>query len=94
MKLSHFQCFVYFRTAIVWDLSLHRSLHVLQHPDSVLSIKIKSNLLVTGCGDGIIRLFNISTGKCLGELKGEEPGLLDSIISDAAFKISGVFYGL
>nr|XP_039248417.1 F-box/WD repeat-containing protein 7-like [Styela clava] len=58
------------RSAIVWDLLSYSSVHVLKHPDSVLALKIKNNLLVTGCADGIVRIFNLSTGKCLGQLKG------------------------
>lgn len=76
------------RQAIIWDLQSHQALHVLNHPDSVLCLAMKMNLLVTGCGDGVARLFNVSTGKCLGELKGHS-GSVNCLAFDGNKIVSG-----
>jgi len=59
--------------AVLWDVAYGRILHVFsQHGGAVTCVKIKNNLLMTGCSDGILRIFNISTGKCLGQLFTEQ----------------------
>nr|CAB3245449.1 F-box/WD repeat-containing protein 7-like [Phallusia mammillata] len=57
------------KNAVLYDIQNGDILHLFnQHPDAVTCIKLKNNLLLTGCNDGIIRIFNVSTGKCLGHL--------------------------
>lgn len=63
------------RTAVLWDLTTLSSVHSYPHPDAVLSVRLRNNLLVTGCGDSHIRIYNLSTGKCLGQLKGHTAGV-------------------
>lgn len=53
---------------------LDRSDHYPGHPDTVDSIfNIDEDTIITGCGDGIIRIVNIFPNKILGVI-GEHPG--------------------
>lgn len=55
----------------MWNITTGKCLLKIQeHNDAVICLKLKENLLVTGCADGLVRIFNVSTGKRLISLTG------------------------
>lgn len=59
------------RSATLWDASSGRKLAVLPHADSVYQVMFVSGgaQLVTACGDGAVRVWDIASGKLLRELR-------------------------
>jgi WD40 repeat protein len=68
----------------------------LKHPDTVLSVAVFGNSIVTGCQDHIIRVWDSISWTCLGELRGHRravlgvsalDGVLLSASSDACIRV-------
>ncbi|EDO33032.1 predicted protein [Nematostella vectensis] len=53
--------------ARVWDIKEARCTHVLDtpHTDSVRCVQLVPPKCVTGCADGVVRIFNVNTGACI-----------------------------
>lgn len=90
-----------FNNCQVWDLSALAQRHTLKHPDGVTKLSWWTpQALVTGCIDGIVRLWDVRTGETVRELHGHQAEILDlltipernEIVSASADNTCRVFY--
>jgi len=57
-------------SARLWPVGGGASLHTLSHPNAVLAVAMANDVLVTSCGDRVVRTFAVSTGQRTRELRG------------------------
>jgi WD40 repeat protein len=61
--------------AFVWDVARRRVLHRLVHPSFVFSVRFSrgGDFLLTLCGDGLIRRWDLARGQVQGTVPGHSP---------------------
>ena len=76
-------------TIVVWDTTTGQILHTLQDRDLsvyTLTFSPDSNLILSGGGDGILRLWDSHTGKAIKKIR------INFWVSDVAFSPDGQYY--
>ena len=58
------------RCARLWPRIGGHCRHTLLHPNSVLAVRLASDIVVTGCADQVVRVFLVMNGQLSHELKG------------------------
>ena len=63
-------------TARVWAAADGALRHTLRHPNTVRAVALAERALATGCGDHLVRLFDLQTGQLTRELRGHTGSVL------------------
>ena len=55
---------------------------MIRHTNSVISVVVKDNLIISGSNDKTIRIWDINTGKCLKVLEGHTDSVWSVFVKD------------
>lgn len=76
------------QSARLWAHGSDTSTHVLEHAAEVIAISLAGEVVSTGCYDGLVRLFAVSTGLLMRTLSGHGCGVLAVYATDGVI-VSG-----
>ena len=76
--------------ALDHQIQVGKSKILVGHSDTVYSVFVKDNLIISGSGDNTIKIWDMNTGECLKTLKGHT-NCVNSVFVKDNLIISGSF---
>ena len=75
----------------IWNLSNESKIECKGHSNTISSLLINSNVLISGSYDCTVRLWSISSGKCLKVFQGNEDKILSLMLLPSGMIAVGTY---